>query len=159
VEPSPLPLIASPAVLEAKVVLVGRDDAESTAIRDILQDASLVIVVGGLLDTRFRTEPQLSSAGRRASRFGDLRIDPSRHEVKCRGIRLAVTQQEFGILTALVEGGGAARAYYELSDRGDSFGDHDWMRSAIKRLRRKLRWAGSLIEIEAVRGYGFRLKE
>jgi hypothetical protein len=71
---------------------------------------------------------------------------------------LPVTERELAILAVLSEESGRARTFAELAGPGgDKWLDKERVRSAIRRLRRKLKVAGAEARIESARGYGFRL--
>lgn len=90
----------------------------------------------------------------------NLRIDRIERRVQCNEIPIRVTEQELRILLALGEEPGRAVGFSDLAQSvwGSHYGEYgDSLRSAIKRLRRKLTRAGADIQIEAVWGFGFRL--
>jgi DNA-binding response OmpR family regulator len=89
-----------------------------------------------------------------------LSVDSSARRATWRGVELALTPQEFDILATLVAEPGRAVPFNELLERvwgTEGHTDVDILRSAVKRLRRKLAVTGVLIPIEAVRGFGFRM--
>ena len=94
--------------------------------------------------------------------FGGLEIDREEHLARWNGNPLPLTEREIGLLTALAEPSGRACSFGELTTRGWNepyLGHHDPLRSAIKRLRKKLDAAGARLSIESVPGFGFRLTE
>jgi DNA-binding response OmpR family regulator len=93
-------------------------------------------------------------------RVGDLEIDRDQRAASGPGGRLALTDQEVDLLLALAEAPGRRLAFRELDQRvwGDRHRrDTQRIRSAVKRLRRKLADAEAPCAVQAVRGYGFRL--
>jgi two-component system response regulator MtrA len=93
-------------------------------------------------------------------RLDRLEIDLTTHRARWVDAALDLTKQELQILTALAEDAGRVWTFADLSTHvwGGVFqGDAAALRSAIKRLRKKLRRAGAMIEIQSVRGVGFRL--
>lgn len=90
---------------------------------------------------------------------GDLTIDMTSHEVRWRSHVVELTEQELKILAALARDS-RALSYAELAEAawGTSYlGDPDFIRSAVKRLRRKFAALNSSVVIASVRGFGFRL--
>lgn len=91
----------------------------------------------------------------------DVDIDLAGHRARCKGAVLDLTEQEFLLLGALAERRPEALSYESLTRRvwgRPSYGDQIALRSAVKRLRKKLKGAGAKIVVEAVRGFGFRLE-
>lgn len=86
-------------------------------------------------------------------------LDLAAHRVYWRGLALPLTEHEFQMLAALMEPPGRACTYDELRKRvwGTEYGDASLVRTAVKRLRRKLPRAGVTVRIEPVHGVGFRL--
>lgn len=92
--------------------------------------------------------------------LGELEVDRRRHEARWRGSALALTSQELQILATLAEDPGRAISFEDLFERawnGARFLDPGPVRAAIRRLRGKLAASGARVEIEPVRGVGFRL--
>lgn len=91
---------------------------------------------------------------------GELAVDLRRHEARWQARRLALTEQELRILATLAEDPGRAISFEALFGRawnGARFLDPGPVRAAIRRLRVKLRAAEVGLDIEPVRGVGFRL--
>lgn len=98
--------------------------------------------------------------GQRRLRVRHLQVDIDARLAMWRGTDLALTPHEFELLAAVVAQPGHAVPFGELITRvwgSHNKADVDMLRSAVKRLRRKLADAGADAQIEAVRGYGFRL--
>ncbi|HEX2295897.1 MAG TPA: winged helix-turn-helix domain-containing protein [Actinomycetota bacterium] len=97
-----------------------------------------------------------------ASALGRVAIDAARRQVLVGDARLPVTRLEFELLRALTVENASAKTYEWLSStvwRNEYLGDSAHIRAAAKRLRRKLEAADSGVEVECIRGVGFRLTE
>lgn len=147
------------------VVIVGNTVREWSRITEMLA-AGAVIVLAPNLEVGRRwlaraLDEQADAAPRQAPmRLGHLEIDPTAHRARWIDASLDLTKQELRILTALAEEPGRAWTFADLSVRvwGGAFhGDADAVRSAIKRLRKKLHRAGVELTIESIRSVGFRL--
>lgn len=124
-------------------------------LRAAVQGGAVVVIAGS------------QSAGVSASggacdvvQAGDLAVDLGARRARCRGHDVPLTDREVRILHALARRPGRALSFDDLSSAGwgvKTFGHSDTVRSAIKRLRRKLSHAEAGVTIEAVRGFGFRL--
>jgi DNA-binding response OmpR family regulator len=93
-------------------------------------------------------------------RIGPLEIDRDLRTASWAGAALALTEQELDLVLALAEAPGRTLAFRELDRRvwGDRHRrDTQRIRSAVKRLRRKLAAAGVRCTVQAVRGFGLRL--
>ena len=92
--------------------------------------------------------------------FGPLKLFPGRRSALLSGEKLALTPTEFDFMAYLISHSDAAVSRKDLMK---SLWGLDWQVDAraaddlVKRLRRKLREAGSPVKIETVWGYGFRL--
>jgi DNA-binding winged helix-turn-helix (wHTH) protein len=92
--------------------------------------------------------------------LGPLEIGIQEHRVLWRGRPLAVSEQEWRILTCLASQPEQAWSFRDLLKAvwGTDYGtDLSLVHCAIKRLRQKLVRAGVNIEVESVRGFGFRM--
>ena len=111
-----------------------------------------------------RTAPAPSTeAGTTAvNRVGPLEMDALSHEAWHSGTPLPLTHLEFELLAALARHAGQVLSRSQLLDQVwgyDYYGDARAVDSAIKRLRAKLRAAGSDPDlITTVRGVGYRLE-
>ena len=95
-------------------------------------------------------------------RAGSLAVHVGARRVVCNERDVPLTDREISILQAFVSRSGQALSFDELSVAGwgvETYGHPDVVRSAIKRLRRKLTLVHAGVAIEAVRGFGFRLSE
>jgi DNA-binding response OmpR family regulator len=93
----------------------------------------------------------------RTVRVGGLEIDRQRRLAAWGSSPLRLTDQELDLLLALAEAPDHTLSFRELDRRvwGDHRRDTQRIRSAVKRLRRKLEAAGCTVR--AVRGVGFQL--
>jgi Transcriptional regulatory protein, C terminal len=92
----------------------------------------------------------------------DLTIDTRTRIVRWGNDRVAVTHLEYRLLETLAADRGRAVSFWELrtsawGEGPELKGDIFALRSAIQRLRRKLRQVGAPELLEAIRGFGFRL--
>ncbi|WP_432981000.1 response regulator transcription factor [Dactylosporangium sp. CA-233914] len=88
---------------------------------------------------------------------GDLRLDPSRHEVFRGGHYVALTRKEFAVLEELLRAGGAVVSAEQLLER--AWDEHidpftNVLRVTVMTLRRKL---GDPPVIETVAGVGYQI--
>lgn len=92
---------------------------------------------------------------------GDIVIDKARRQVTVNGDDIEFTPNEFGLLVYLIENIKRAVSRDELLQKVWDFGHEEIDSRAtddtVKRLRKKLRENGSRVQIETVRGFGFRL--
>lgn len=89
-----------------------------------------------------------------------LRLDVDRQQVVCGPATQGLTPLEFGVLEALLCAPGRVHRYAELTRRvwGTHYtGDAASLHAVVRRLRRKLHDVRAPLELEAVRGIGFRL--
>lgn len=89
-----------------------------------------------------------------------LKVDLELHLAEWRGHELTVTEQELKLLACLASEPGRARAFDELYEHawGTRYvHDRGSVQAAVKRLRGKLVADAPDIQIEAVRGFGFRM--
>jgi hypothetical protein len=96
----------------------------------------------------------------RLVRIGRLEIDRDQRAASHAGTTLALSEQEIDLLLALAEAPGRRLGFRDLDHRvwGDRHRhDTQRIRSAVKRLRRKLASASVRCAVQAVRGQGFRL--
>ncbi len=91
--------------------------------------------------------------------FGDIAIDAKGKTVKAAGQELALTPNEYDLLKYLIERSDQAVSRDELLENIWGFNTEIETRATddtVRRLRKKL--DGSSVSIEAVWGFGFRLK-
>jgi two-component system, OmpR family, response regulator MtrA len=156
-------LFASPGP-SPLVVMVGDTVRESSRIGELLAAGSVIVLAPNLeagrrwLSTALDGEPE-AMRQRAVVRLDHLEIDLTAQRARWIDAALDLTKQEFQILTALAEDPGRAWTFADLALRvwGGVFQGDAAVRSAIKRLRKKLRRAGAEIAIQSIRGVGFRL--
>ena len=94
--------------------------------------------------------------------FGDLYFSPEGHTVTCGRDELPLTMTEFALLGCLMEHTGSAVSRNELLDRVWGIDNEDIETrvtdETVRRIRQKLRAAGSRVRIAAVWGYGYKLE-
>jgi two-component system, OmpR family, response regulator MtrA len=146
------------------VLLVGKSLAHLGHVRALLSAGSVVVLAPTAeVARRWLNEAMETRRRGRADaliRVDDLEIDTRAHRVCWRGRPMRVTELELQVLTALAEEAGRAWSFGELLTRAwgtADTGDTELVRSAVKRLRRKLASAGVTVEIESVWGLGYRL--
>jgi DNA-binding response OmpR family regulator len=145
------------------IVLVGGVRKAAGQIVELLPNETVIVTAATPEAARSllrQFTDRAASDDRMPLRVGDLLVDLAGRRVRCRDIELNLTPQEFDLLTTLAAKPGRAVPFNELIARAWGIEDRaevDMLRSAVKRLRRKLALAGVGVPIEAVRGYGFRL--
>lgn len=89
-----------------------------------------------------------------------LVIDLAEHRVSWNEKQLHLSEQELMLLAALARRPGHACSFSELAEASGTvyIGDTNRIRSAIRRLRHKLKSSGTDVKIDAVQGFGFRLE-
>jgi DNA-binding response OmpR family regulator len=93
-------------------------------------------------------------------RIGDLALDPDRHAVLHAGRDLYLTRKEYAILLFLARRQGAIASRQELAEQvwhADLIAIDNLIDVHVKNVRRKIESSGSAVQIETVRGRGFRL--
>jgi two-component system response regulator MtrA len=91
---------------------------------------------------------------------GAVMVDERRRRVVVRGRPVALTRIECALVGQLAGAPGQVWTYERLFTAvwgGTYLGDNAILHSAVKRLRRKLREVDGRIEIETVRGVGYRM--
>ena len=94
--------------------------------------------------------------------FGDLVYSESGHTLQCSGVPLELTVTEFALLGCLMEYAGNAVSRDDLLNRVWGI-DSDEIETrvtdeTVRRVRQKLKAAGSSVKISAVWGYGYKLE-
>lgn len=93
--------------------------------------------------------------------FGDIELSDESHEARVAGTPLELTMTEFALLRCLLEGKGAAVSRDALLSKVWGFDAEVETRvtdETVRRVRRKLRDAGSATQVKAVWGYGYKLE-
>lgn len=94
--------------------------------------------------------------------YGNIIVDPDKHEVKVGDEQLSLNRKEFDLLyyfitnpERLISKEMLAEAVWgDYIDQADSF---DFIYSQVKNLRKKLKTAGATAEIKAVYGFGYKM--
>lgn len=162
-----------PAIhVEIGTELMGGPHHAYGRFRDLLQHGAIVLLVPSVeaahlmltdLTSNGSANGLAASAAQRedgTSRVADLTMDFEARRVVGRGRELRLSPSEYRILAVLVKGAGRAFSFAELAEGNEATGavrNTDPLRSAVKRLRRKLGAAGVHVAIESVPGFGFRL--
>jgi DNA-binding response OmpR family regulator len=154
---------ARPGPSQANIVILSDKSVFDTdRIRAALEEGSVVLIAhstgssGRLdltIDESIDVPPTLMVVGR-------LELDLDARWARSEGQDLHLTEQELRILNALARRPGKAISFDELALAAwnvKTFGHSDAIRSAIKRMRRKLARVNAGIDLESVRGFGFRL--
>ena len=91
---------------------------------------------------------------------GKLRLDADLREATWRGSPVPLSAREFDLLFALTRDPGRVWTFAELTTHvweRPYLGDIEAVVSAVKRLRRQLRAAAPGVQVDSVRGVGYRL--
>lgn len=142
------------------VMLMGEASVDIDRIRQLL-NVGAVILIAPTAEAVKAWNIVLHDFENPSFTLDKLRIDMEAHEASWNDVPLPLTEQEFRLLSVLCQHPGRAVSFTELLGEiwHSSYAvDRESMRSAIKRLRRKLLEAGASVTIEAVRGWGFRLR-
>jgi two-component system, OmpR family, response regulator MtrA len=145
------------------VVCVTADVAVRERVVRRLDDCGTVVICTDLAELRamlFPPVPTESPAPTAPIVLGDLVVDVPGHLVTWQGEPLALTRLERELLARLAAPPVVVWTYERLFGSvwgGAYLGDTAILHSAVKRLRRKLRGAGGGLEIQTVRGVGYRL--
>lgn len=160
--PDALVLVASPSLGEA---LRRVQDSGWTGPVVVVGDASEAAELARTLDPGASAEgPRLQPGGtvaraRPAASRPDLVLDPDRRTVASGGRRTGLSPLEYGVLHTLLVDPGRVRSFADLTEQvwGTPYdGDTAQVHSVVKRLRRKLDSIASPMQVQAVRGVGFR---
>jgi two-component system response regulator MtrA len=98
--------------------------------------------------------------GHRVVECGKLRLDADLREATWHGVPLPLSARDFDLLMTLAGDPGRVWSFSELTQHvwGRTYvGDSQAVVSAVKRLRRSLRESAPGVEVESVRGVGYRL--
>lgn len=149
------------------VLLVGADDENLRAVQAVLEQGRVAVLAPTPeVANIFLAQVAESHAGKeehfpRLIERGGLAIDMSSRRVLWRGWELPLTRQEFQIMAVLARDPDRCWSFQEISTavwEGEFYTDAGAVRSAIQRLRKKLRGFGAGKCISSVRGVGYRLE-
>lgn len=146
---------------QTAIILVGQAARDHERVDAALTANVVVILIPSLQTASDAMSVERSRATTpRTSAAGNLLIDLTARRVFLGGRELPLTGRELAILAVLTEEPGRARTFAELAgaESGTWSQDKERVRSAVKRLRKKLAGASADARIEPVRGYGFRLE-
>ena len=146
-------------------IFIGSSHAQTVVAEALVAAGSVVLFARDLLATQALLDNLLPASGvipRPLTRFshGDFEIDLIQRRVRWRDVNLPVTNFEFRVLALLAQDPGRVLSFTELMRQVwdvSYAADAAPLRSLVKRLRKKLAYAGAGITIEAVRGIGYRL--
>ncbi|HOJ10176.1 MAG TPA: response regulator transcription factor [Clostridiales bacterium] len=109
-----------------------------------------------------RIELDKAYAGNNESiRISDILIDPNNKQVEFGGKNIGLTRMEFNLLYYLAENTNRAVGRSELLDKVWGFENEVETRATddmVKRIRKKLSDAGSVLKIDTVWGFGFKIE-
>ncbi|SFX15098.1 response regulator transcription factor [Ruminococcus sp. XPD3002] len=95
--------------------------------------------------------------------FGDITYSEESHDALCNGKSIGLTMTEFSLLGCLIKNAGSAVSRNELLDNVWGIDNNDIETrvtdETVRRIRRKMREAGSSVKITAIWGYGYKLEE
>ena len=147
------------------VVLAGEARPDESRIGQLLQLDAVIILAPSLEALRTwlahaLVQEQQGDHSHSVVTVSHLSIDLTERRARWQGQELDLTEHELEILTLLANDPGRAWSFKELAGAvWDSayLGDGSAVRSAMKRLRKKLAAAASSLLIESVRAVGYRL--
>ena len=94
--------------------------------------------------------------------YGDICFSDSRHSVTCQGKEIPLTRTEFTFLRCLIQEPGAAVSREQLLNKVWGIETEDIETrvtdETVRRVRYKLKTAGSKVRISAVWGFGYKLE-
>lgn len=153
--------------IPALVILIGSSATDRSLLDNLLSLGTVLLVVSRPEQVRSWLAGELSQSVYQSNlgdeeqiRIDQLIIDPREHRALWQGCQVPLSERELSILKALAEEPRRAWSFRELQEAVWSstyFGDKTLVQVAIRRLRIKLQAAGITIDVESVRGYGFRL--
>ena len=147
-------------------IFVGSSQAHTAAAEGLVASGSVVLfardllAAQGLLENLFPAPDDVRPQMTRLI-HGDFEVDLIQRRIRWRDVNLPVTNFEFRVLALLAQDPGSVLTFKELMRQVWDVpyaADAAPLRSLIKRLRKKLAFAGVGITIEAVRGIGYRFE-
>jgi two-component system response regulator MtrA len=157
---------------DAPIVVVSGESSEEAKVRALgigaddylvkpFGRAELLARIGAVMRRADRVgRPSTSTAEGSSLTFGDLTIEPGRHEAHVGSTRLDLTPIEYRLLDALVRAGGDLVPHLRLVRAGwpaEADPDLLWLKPHVARLRHKVSAADGPA-ILALRGVGYRLE-
>jgi DNA-binding response OmpR family regulator len=156
---------------DAPIVVVSGESSEEAKVRALgigaddylvkpFGRAELLARIGAVMRRADRSPgPSTGGGDGGPLTFGELAIDPGRHEAHVGEARLDLTPIEYRLLEALVRAGGDLVPHLRLVRAGwpaEADPDLLWLKPHVARLRHKVEAAGGP-SILALRGVGYRL--
>ena len=141
------------------MVCVGTTADQLAAIAEAGGGRFALLYVPDAQALRSALTTQLPSA-HRVVECGALRMDADQREATWRAAHLPLSARDFDLLFTLAGDPGRVWSFADLTQHvwGRTYvGDSQAVVSAVKRLRRTLRDAAPGVEVESVRGVGYRL--
>ena len=158
------------AVSDVPIVILTAKDSEMDYMRGLAiggDDYLMKPFSPSMLVMRIKALLRRVEMGRAASpvadnfSFGDVTLSESTHEAHAAGAPLELTMTEFALLRCLLEGGGSAVSRDMLLSKVwgiDAEVETRVTDETVRRVRRKLRDAGSSTSVKAVWGFGYKLE-
>lgn len=155
-----VPLVLCVGTSAEEIAAITRATGGRIAVLYLPDTASLRMAVGSL-DATVPTVPvEEPIPTHRIVEFGKLRLDADLRETLWKGSPVPLSAREFDLLFALTRDPGRVWTFAELTTHvweRPYLGDIEAVVSAVKRLRRQLRAAAPGVQVESVRGVGYRL--
>jgi two-component system, OmpR family, response regulator MtrA len=153
-----VPLVLCVGTSAEEIAAITRATGGRIAVLYLPDTASLRTAVGSLDVPPATVEEPIPT--HRIVEFGKLRLDADLRETLWRGSPVPLSAREFDLLFALTRDPGRVWTFAELTTHvweRPYLGDIEAVVSAVKRLRRQLRAAAPGVQVESVRGVGYRL--
>ena len=105
---------------------------------------------------------EMSSPVHSSLSFGDIVYSEEKHDALCKGKSIGLTMTEFALLGCLMKNAGTAVSRNDLLDNVWGINNNDIETrvtdETVRRIRKKMRDAGSRVRIAAIWGYGYKLE-
>jgi two-component system response regulator MtrA len=153
-----LPLVLCVGTSAEEIAAITRATGGRVAVLYLPDTASLRTAVGSVDAAPPGVAEPIPT--HRIVEFGKLRLDADLRETLWRGSPVPLSAREFDLLFALTRDPGRVWTFAELTTQvweRPYLGDIEAVVSAVKRLRRQLRAAAPGVQVESVRGVGYRL--
>jgi len=153
-----VPLVLCVGTSAEEIAAITRATGGRIAVLYLPDTASLRTAVGSLEAVPDTVEEPIPT--HRIVEFGKLRLDADLRETLWRGSPVPLSAREFDLLFALTRDPGRVWTFAELTTHvweRPYLGDIEAVVSAVKRLRRQLRSSAPGVQVESVRGVGYRL--
>jgi two-component system OmpR family response regulator len=111
---------------------------------------------------RMTSEPPAVESRSQALVYGEIRVDPERHQVEVAGRDVVLTRTELLVLAALIERPGVVLSRSQLIDRAYEDTTHVTERTIdthVRRIRAKFRDVGRPDPVTTVHGVGYKVAE